>query len=68
MSEIELEIGGVLLIGDYTLTVVDIEHDDVTFKIDQSDSGEEMLVTLSQDSFSQAWEPSAEPAGVSLPR
>lgn len=51
MSEIELEIGDVLLIGDFTLTVVDIDHEDVTFKIDQSESGEETLVTLSQDVF-----------------
>lgn len=53
MSEIELEIGGVLLMGEFTLTVVDIDCDDVTFKIDQSDSDEDMLVTLSQEMFSE---------------
>lgn len=49
MSKIELEIGEVLVIGETVLTVVDVEDEDVTFKIDQSDSGEEMLVTISQD-------------------
>ena len=48
MSEIELEIGGVLRIGEYALTIVDIDRDDVIFKIDQADSDEEVLVTLSQ--------------------
>lgn len=53
MSEIVLEIGEVLLIGEFSLTVVDIDRDDVTFKIDQSESDEEMLVTLSQEMFTE---------------
>ena len=54
MSEIELEIGEVLLIGAITLTVVDIDCGDVTFRIDQSEFGEEMMVTLSQEVLSGA--------------
>ena len=56
MSEIELEIGEVLKIGETVLTVVDVEDEDVTFKIDQSDSGEEMLVTISQDHSEESTE------------
>ena len=54
MSEIVLEIGEVLLIGAITLTVVDIDCNDVTFRIDQSEFGEEMMVTLSQEVLSGA--------------
>jgi len=68
VSEIELEIGEVLLIGDITLTVVDIDHDDVTVKIDHSQSGEEMLVTLSQELFSEAERFETTPAVNCLPR
>jgi hypothetical protein len=68
VSEIELEIGEVLLIGDFTLTVVDIDRDDVTFKIDQSESGEEMLVTLSQEMFAEAQELESTSAVNSVPR
>lgn len=53
MSEIELEIGEVLMIGETLLTVVGIEDEDVTFKIDQSDSDLEMLVTISQDEYGE---------------
>jgi len=53
VSEIELEIGEVLMIGETLLTVVDIEDEDVTFKIDQSDSDLEMLVTISQDEYGE---------------
>jgi hypothetical protein len=68
VSEIELEIGEVLLIGEITLTVVDIDRDDVTVTIHQSQSGEEMLVTLSQDLFSEAQGVESAPAVNCLPR
>ena len=68
MSEIELEIGEVLLVGDLTLTIVDIDHDDVTFKIDQSDSDEQTLVTLSRDISSFQRGLNSTPVVDSLPR
>ncbi|MBD3672124.1 MAG: hypothetical protein HUJ26_01245 [Planctomycetaceae bacterium] len=49
MSEIELEIGEVLMIGETILTVVDIEDGDVTFKIDQDDSDGDVVVSISQE-------------------
>lgn len=51
MSEIELEIGGVLKIGDAVLTIVEIEGEEVTFRIDQTESHEDMVVSLSQNAF-----------------
>lgn len=68
MSEIELEIGEVLLIGDFTLTVVDIDHEDVTFKIDQSDSDDDLLVTLSQQVLTQRQKLESAAAVHCLPR
>ena len=51
MFEIELEVGSVLMIGEAVLTVVDIEEEDVTFKIDSSDRDEEMSLTISHDTL-----------------
>ena len=39
MSEIELEIGDVLQIGNRLLTVVDIESGEVFFRIEETRSG-----------------------------
>ena len=36
--EFELEVGEVLILGDYTLTLLDIDGDDVCIRIDEPDS------------------------------
>jgi hypothetical protein len=51
--EIELEVGSVLMIGETVLTIVDIEEDDVTFKVDSTDGNEDLMVTISQDSLQE---------------
>ncbi len=53
MFEIELEVGSVLMIGETVLTIVDIEEDDVTFKVDSTDGNEDLMVTISQDSLQE---------------
>lgn len=43
MSEIELEIGDVVEIGGVSLTVVDIEHGEVTFRIHDANNNSILL-------------------------
>jgi len=37
-QELELAVGDVLRVGDTTVTVIDIENDEITFRIDDADS------------------------------
>lgn len=48
MSEIELEIGDVVQIGGYSVTVIEVENGEVTFRIDQCDHADESLVMISE--------------------
>ena len=38
--ELELTVGDVIQIGDYTVTVIDLDNGEVTFRIQEPDSGE----------------------------
>ncbi|MCX7411788.1 MAG: hypothetical protein NTZ32_27250 [Planctomycetales bacterium] len=38
LQELDLAVGDVVQIGEYTVTVIDIENDDVTLRVDQSDA------------------------------
>ena len=44
---LELSIGDVVQIGDYIVTVVDIENDQVTFRIEQNPEQELLTQTWS---------------------
>ncbi len=46
--EIDLEIGGVLQIDDYLLTVVEIEGDEVVFRLTQPENEAGHLVRISR--------------------
>lgn len=46
--EIDLEIGGVLQIDDYVLTVVEIEGDEVVFRLTQPENEAGHLVRISR--------------------
>ena len=35
LHELDLAVGDVVQIGEYTVTVIDIENDDVTLRVDQ---------------------------------
>ena len=35
LQELDLAVGDVVQIGEYTVTVIDIENDDVTLRVDQ---------------------------------
>ena len=37
LQELDLAVGDVVQIGDYTVTVLDIENDDVTLRVDRPD-------------------------------
>ena len=41
LHEVELTVGDVLQIGEYTVTVVDLENDEVTFRIQEDSVGDE---------------------------
>lgn len=38
LHELELTVGDVVVIGEFTVTVMDIENDEVTFRIDEPKS------------------------------
>ena len=40
-QELELAVGDILRIGDTTVTVIDIENDEITFRIDDADLHDE---------------------------
>ncbi len=46
--ELELEVGETLHINDYLLTVVEVDHNDVIFRVTQADGDLESLVTISR--------------------
>lgn len=48
--EIDLEIGGVLQLDDYLLTVVEIEGDEVVFRLTQPEGDCEELVRIARTS------------------
>ena len=39
LHELELSVGDVLQVGEHTVTVLDIENGEVTFRVEESDSG-----------------------------
>ena len=39
LHEMELSVGDVLQVGEHTVTVLDIENGEVTFRVEESDSG-----------------------------
>lgn len=41
LHEIELNIGDVVKIGDYTVTIIDLENGEVTFRIQEPIAGDE---------------------------
>lgn len=41
LQELDLAVGDVVQIGEYTVTVIDIENDDVTLRVDQPDETNE---------------------------
>jgi hypothetical protein len=41
LHELELTVGDVLQIGEYTVTVIDLDNDEVTFRIQEPVSDEE---------------------------
>lgn len=41
LHELELMVGDVLQIGEYTVTVLDIENGEVTFRVEESDHNDE---------------------------
>ncbi len=41
LHELELAVGDVVQIGDYTVTVIDLENGEVTFRIQEPPAGED---------------------------
>lgn len=41
LQELDLAVGDVVQIGEYTVTVIDIENDDVTLRVDQPETLDE---------------------------
>jgi hypothetical protein len=41
LHELELTVGDVLQIGEYTVTVLDIENGEVTFRVEEPEHGED---------------------------
>lgn len=46
--EVDLEIGEVLIIDEYHLTVLEIEDEEVTLRLDQPDVEDETLIHISR--------------------
>jgi len=49
IHEFDLNVGDILQIGDTTVTVIDIENGEVTFRIDDSDHHHDNLLNGSPD-------------------
>jgi hypothetical protein len=52
IHELDLNVGDILQVGDTTVTVIDIENGEVTFRIDDSDSHADNLLNGSAESES----------------
>lgn len=46
--EVDLEVGEVLIIDDYHLTVLEIEDEEVTLRLDQPDAEDEALIRIAR--------------------
>lgn len=52
IHEFDLNVGDILQVGDTTVTVIDIENGEVTFRIDEGDSHDDNLMNGSTDAGS----------------
>lgn len=46
LHELELTVGDVVQIGEYTLTVIDVENDEATFRLRETNQDEESSENL----------------------
>lgn len=52
IHEFDLNVGDILHLGNTTVTVIDIENGEVTFRVDESDSHDDNLLNDSMDAGS----------------
>lgn len=52
IHEFDLNVGDILHLGNTTVTVIDIENGEVTFRVDESDPHDDNLLNDSMDAGS----------------